>query len=120
MIRSMDPVLDNQRYIFTRVRENAVGALAPSAFALIHEAEGWTAILPATGEEDEPQYARITLMVSSALDGVGLTAAVASVLAANDIACNVVAALEHDHIFVPVAQGEGAVTALKELQAAAD
>lgn len=120
MIAGMEPVLDPVPYIFTRVREKAVGALAGSAFALVHEAEGWTAILPANGDSEGAQFARITLQVHSALEGVGLTAAVSTALAERSIACNVVAALEHDHIFVPAADAERALAALKELQAASD
>ena len=45
--------------------------------------------------------ARITLTGHSALDGVGLTAAVASALADAEIPCNMVAAFHHDHAFVP-------------------
>ena len=48
------------------------------------------------------------LQVHSALDGVGLTAAVAGALAAAGIACNVIAAFHHDHLFVPAARA-GAV-----------
>jgi hypothetical protein len=44
---------------------------------------------------------RIVLQVHSALDGVGLTAAVSAALCAEAIPCNVVAAYHHDHIFVP-------------------
>jgi len=43
----------------------------------------------------------ITLMVHSALDSVGLTAAVTRQLADEGISCNVVAGYFHDHLFVP-------------------
>jgi hypothetical protein len=49
----------------------------------------------------------LTLRVHSALDGVGLTAAVASALAEIGIPCNMVAAFHHDHAFVPEATGGG-------------
>ena len=61
----------------------------------------------------------ITLQVHSALDGVGLTAAVAGALAAQGIACNMVAAYHHDHAFVPEAQAEAALAVLLALQAGA-
>jgi hypothetical protein len=56
---------------------------------------------------------RITLTVHSALDGIGLTAAVSAELTAAGIPCNVVAALHHDHVFVPAAQAEAALAALR-------
>jgi SAM-dependent methyltransferase len=54
----------------------------------------------------------LTLTVPSALDGVGLTAAVAAALAARGIPANVVAALRHDHVFVPEAMAGAALDAL--------
>lgn len=45
----------------------------------------------------------MTLQVYSALEGVGLTAAVSQTLAEHDIPCNIVAAFQHDHVFVPSA-----------------
>jgi len=59
---------------------------------------------------------RIVLTANSALDGVGLTAAVASALAETDIPCNIVAAFRHDHVFVPSAMAERALAILKALQ----
>ncbi len=62
---------------------------------------------------------RIVLMVNSALDGVGLTAAAASALAKEGIPCNVVAAFRHDHIFAPSGMAERALEALEALQPSA-
>ena len=107
MLGGMAPVLDARRWAFV-----AVDGEAPAqAFALIREDEGLAAIVPA----DEGDFARITLMVYSALDGVGLTAAVARALAERGIACNVVAGLHHDHLFVPWERGEEALAVLQGL-----
>jgi hypothetical protein len=54
---------------------------------------------------------RIVLEVFSALDGVGLTAAVATALADEGIA-----AYHHDNVFVPKPMGRRAIRALKEVQ----
>ena len=43
----------------------------------------------------------ITLGIDSSLDSVGLTSAFSTKLAKAGISCNVVAAYNHDHIFVP-------------------
>jgi hypothetical protein len=59
----------------------------------------------------------ITLRVRSALDAVGLTAAVSTELAANGISCNIVAGYYHDHLFVPEDDADYAVALLRELSA---
>lgn len=62
------------------------------------------------------EAAWITLDVHSALDAVGFLAAVARALADVGVGCNAVAAYYHDHLFVPLADAERAVTALEALQ----
>jgi hypothetical protein len=79
------------------------------AFALVREEEGFTLIGPGEG------WARITLTVDSSLNAVGLTARVAAVLASHGIAANLVAGLHHDHLFVPWAQRQLALTLLRGL-----
>lgn len=110
MLAGMAPVLDAQRWDFVLVD----GEPPADAFALIREDEGTTAILP----QDRGAFARITLMVHSALDGVGLTAALAGALAARGIACNVVAGFHHDHLFVPWARRGEALDVLQRLSQA--
>jgi hypothetical protein len=61
----------------------------------------------------------ITLGVFSDLEGVGLTAAVAGALADREIPCNMVAALRHDHAFVPADRAEEALEVLEALSAGA-
>ncbi len=107
MLAGIAPVLDARRWAFLAVE----GAPPQDAFALIREDEGLAAILPA----DDGGFARITLMVYSALDGVGLTAAVASALAERGIACNVVAGFHHDHLFVPQERRDEALAILQRL-----
>src|SRR5688572_25115122 len=57
----------------------------------------------------------ITLTVHSSLEAVGLTAAFSKALSENGISCNVVAAMNHDHIFVPKKYGEKALSVLTKL-----
>ena len=104
MLAGMAPALDARRWALVLVE----GAPPADAFALIREDEGTTAIVA----DDSGDFARITLMVHSALDGVGLTAAVAGALAERGIACNVVAGIHHDHLFVPWERREEALEAL--------
>jgi hypothetical protein len=81
---------------------------------MFREDEGLSMILP--GDAGDPLAMRqITLDVHSALDGVGLTAAVSAALAAEGIPCNMVAAHHHDHVFVPAAMADRAVDLLRAL-----
>lgn len=109
MLAGMAPMLDAGRWAFTLND----GDPPADAFAIIREAEGTTAIMP----DPAGGFARITLMVHSALDGVGLTAAVAGALAEAGIACNVVAGFHHDHLFVPWARRDEALMILQRLAA---
>jgi hypothetical protein len=49
----------------------------------------------------EGLFSCISLDVHSSLEAVGLTAAVAGILADHEIPANVIAAYFHDHVFVP-------------------
>jgi uncharacterized protein len=107
MLAGMAPVLNARAWQFVLVE----GDPPKDAFALIREDEGTTVIVPGEGGE----FARITLMVHSALEGVGLTAAVSRALAAAGIACNVVAGFHHDHLFVPWERREEALALLRDV-----
>ncbi|WP_234036113.1 ACT domain-containing protein [Porphyrobacter sp. YT40] len=111
----MAPQLHPQPWRFDLLDEAKPTPELMKAFALIREEEGVTAIMPQEREGAAGDLARITLMVHSALDGVGLTAAVASALAEQGIACNVVAGFHHDHLFVPWERREAALEALQRL-----
>ena len=119
MIAAMAPRLDERRWRFVLVSPDTAPQLLGAAIGTFREDEGVTTIVPAELADElgieGPDFARITLMVNSDLEGVGLTAAVAGALAEVGIACNMVAALHHDHAFVPAARGEEALAALQEL-----
>ncbi len=122
MVAGMNPVLDPAEYVFCSTSDPALATEAsPLALSVFREREGLTVILAGSDAEKLGFPAalpmrRIELTVNSALDGVGLTAAVATALAAEDIPCNVVAAFHHDHLFVPAALAERALSALQALQ----
>lgn len=118
MIAQMAPRLDDQVWHFCATDDP--GALATSALARFDEDEGCSLILrhdeaQGAGLDRSLPMARITLQVHSALDGVGLTAAVATTLAEAGIACNMVAAFHHDHAFVPWSKRNEALELLKGL-----
>jgi ribosomal-protein-alanine N-acetyltransferase len=86
----------------------------------LRESEGVTAILRREiADRLSLTYkfvaAWITLNVYSSLEAVGLTARFSTALARNDIPANVVAGYHHDHIFVPVRDGQRAHDLLKHL-----
>ena len=116
MISGMAPELDDTIWHFCTGRE-----VDPSgARAVFEEAEGRSLVLPddlavVRGFDRSLPMARITLRVHSALDGVGLTAAVAGALAAAGIPCNMIAAYHHAHAFVPWETRAQAVETLQRL-----
>ena len=81
------------------------------AFALIREDEGLTVIRP----HPDGEWARISLKVHSSLSAVGLTVALSTALAKAGISANVVAALRHDHVFVPWNLRDEAIACLQSL-----
>lgn len=118
LIAGMRPVLDPRDWGYALGREGQ----APQAWAMIREDEGLTLIAPledlrAAGLTPSGPWARITLTVHSALEAVGLTAAVATALADRGISANVLAGWHHDHIFLPRAQADEAMAALRHLAA---
>ncbi len=116
MIAGMAPVRQPGRWAFC----TTAGPAHPAALATIREAEGLSQVLPfdvalALGQEGAMPMVLITLSVHSALDGVGLTAAVAGALAAAGIPCNMVAGFHHDHLFLPEALADQALRVLSRL-----
>lgn len=122
MIAGMRPEIIPGRWVFcTLARSRELSGAPSEALAGFQEAEGLSLVLPVERAERHgfkaggPVQACITLTVHSALDGVGLTAAVSGALAAEGIPCNMVAAFHHDHVFVPEAEAERALAALRDL-----
>ena len=121
MIAGMNPALMPGYCHFCTLTDPAlIAAAMPDALGTFHEAEGLSLILPevaaqALGLPLVGPMRQITLQVLSSLEGVGLTAAVAKLLADHGIACNMVAAYHHDHAFVPAADAERAVGLLQAL-----
>ena len=122
LLATLQPALHPGDYVLCAA---GPGAPVPAgALGWFREAEGLTLILPradadAQGFAYEYVAAWLTLAVHSSLATVGLTAAVAGALAAENISCNVVAAYYHDHLFVARADAERALGALRRLSARA-
>ncbi len=120
LLRTMRPVHHPGVYVFASVPAETDLA-GVSVISTFREAEGISIIV----EEEEARRANlpvifraawITLTVHSDLHAVGLTAAVAAALTAASISCNVVAAVHHDHLFVPVESAARALGCLQTLQ----
>lgn len=119
LLREMQPDLRDGHYVFCCVPPQEAKDHIASALCLFREEEGVTLILERSYAEGAglrfgPVMRCITLTVHSALEAVGLTAAVSAALTRHGISANVVAAYHHDHIFVPAGDAERALLALKE------
>jgi hypothetical protein len=118
LLSNMSPVLNDGAYVFTIVDTGIPEGLSP--VVTVREKEGLTLVLEkeqadSAGLEYDYVAAWITLEVHSALEAVGLTAAISSVLKDAGISCNVVAGYTHDHLFVPEDKAQQALEALGTL-----
>ena len=116
LLQNMRPERNPGEYVFCEV-DSFEQAEALQPVGMFQEKEGLTVILhreqaDAMSLSYSLVCAWITLTIHSSLEGVGLTAAVSRALAEENISCNVVAAYYHDHLFVPVEDGERAMKAL--------
>jgi hypothetical protein len=57
----------------------------------------------------------LTMQVHSALDAVGMTAAMSTALTEAGISCNVLAGYHHDHLLVPSDRADEAIAVLRRL-----
>lgn len=119
LLRDMRPDRRPGRFVFVTAPGLPPGV---DPVASVREDEGLSLVLnQADADRLELGYefvaAMITLRVHSALDAVGLTAAVATTLTEAGISCNVVAGHFHDHLFVPVERADDALDRLRALSA---
>ena len=116
----MGPRLNDGVYVFLSLPPSTnIGELDP--IATFREDESLSVIVEerraqAAGLPILFRAAWITLTVNSDLSAVGLTAALSGALADKGIGCNIIAAANHDHLFVPVELAGSAMAALEELQ----
>ena len=116
LLKSMKPELNAGEFVFCTVRSLDCYEMA-DIIGFFREREAVTIIIPKHladnwGLSYSFVAAWMTLTVHSALDAVGLTAAFAQALSAENISCNVVAAYFHDHIFVAQSDAEKAMAIL--------
>ncbi len=118
LLAGVSPRLNDGRYVYTQVQQRVPPGVDP--VVVVREDEGLTLVLAqeeadASGMPYEYVAAWITLEVRSALETVGLTAAVSRALAEAGISANVVAGFAHDHVFVPYERASDALRALDAL-----
>ncbi|MDK1474761.1 ACT domain-containing protein [Streptomyces sp. 549] len=119
LLRGLRPDLHPGAYVFVTLP----GGDQPAGLnpvVTVREAEGLTLVLPreeadASGLPYTYTAGWITLRVHSALEAVGLTAAVSAALEQAGLSCNVVAGYHHDHLFVPYERASVAIAVLEDL-----
>lgn len=117
LLANLDPQLYPDPWVFAVAPEVPAEA---QPFAIIREDEGATLVVTLAEAERlgltfDYVAARITLRIHSALEAVGMTAALACVLADVGLSCNVIAGCHHDHLFVPCGRRAEALEALRTL-----
>lgn len=119
LIKGMTPILNKGDFVFTTVKD--VSKISRNdTICEFKEEEGVTLVIEkqkadALKLDYEYIMAWITLKIHSALDAVGFTALFSTELAKNNISCNVIAAYNHDHIFVANEDAEIAMQVLTHL-----
>ena len=118
LLAQLQPALDPVEYAFVQRPAGASVPAGVEAFAQVREDEGVTLIVPvdeAKRQGWDPLFRcrRIVLRVHSALDAVGLLAAVTAWLTGSGIPANTISAACHDHLFVPVDLAEEALELLR-------
>lgn len=121
LLKSMRPTLKRGDYVFCTTKDTDIFK-ASDVLSFFREDEGITVILKKErADELELEYSFIaswiTLTIHSSLEAVGLTAAFASALSAENISCNVIAGYYHDHIFVDREDALRAIDTLDRLSA---
>lgn len=120
VLNSMQVVCDDLEYGFATLPAGT--DIDPKAvLGVFQEVEGLTLIatkgyLEGSKIAFEGPFAKLTIDVHTSLELVGLTAVLATKLAANNISANVVAAYYHDHVFVQYDLREKATRILNGLK----
>ena len=115
----LEPILHDGEYVFVNGKPG--GEIPSAAVAMFRESEGMTLVMRAADAEREGyeslfSAAWIEISANTELSGLGITAAFSRVLADAGISCNVFAANNHDHIFVPFDAAERALDLLDDVE----
>lgn len=121
LLAKLQPALDPTEYAFVQLAPGAALPGGVDPLATFREDEGTSLVVTAGEAADhglDNRYLcrRIVLQVHSALEAVGMLAAVAVRLTEAGIPSNVISAVEHDHLFVPADRTDEAMAVLAGLQ----
>jgi hypothetical protein len=124
LCRQMTPSIADGVFVYCTVSDFRIPEDV-EPICTFREAEGLTAIVSKSQAEAAGMpyvfpCRLVTLAVHSSLDAVGFLACITDRLASAGIACNVVAAFHHDHLFVPEARAEEALHVLLSLASEAN
>lgn len=119
MLASLSVSVRPGRFTIASITESV--ELGNGVEAVLREAEGYTVVATVKAAERNGWpvgfvAAWLTLDVHSALEAVGLTAAVATALGESGISCNVLAGYYHDHILVQADRADDAVRSIEGLR----
>jgi hypothetical protein len=123
LLAFLEPVQRAGTFVVAPVDDEAsLDTVAPEA--TVREDEGLTVVLrreqaDRLGIAYDYVAAWITLRVHSALDAVGLTAAISAALAEAGLSCNVIAGYHHDHLLVAAGRAPDAIAVLSALSSGA-
>jgi hypothetical protein len=120
LLHGLNPVLHPGEYVFCTVDSTEIPPDC-EPLAIFHEDEGMTLVLEKVQAEKigltvSFSCTWITLSIHSALNAVGLTAAVSGALTQQGIPCNIVAGYYHDHLFIPLEAADQAMRILRNLK----
>jgi len=121
LIRSMEPVLCDETYVFATVESGfTIDVLSP--LMTFREREGTTLIVTQQQAEDagiehEFRCRMITLNIHSSLEAVGFLARITRRLARLQMGVNPVSGFYHDHLFVPLDRADDALAELQLMSA---
>ncbi|MGE0501069.1 MAG: ACT domain-containing protein [Rhizobiaceae bacterium] len=124
LLASMRPSLRAETFVFVTLPPGMAIPAGVQPVMTFIEAEGPTLIIErdAAGRAGVAQAfpcRMITLEVHSSLEAVGFLAEITARLAAAGIPVNPVSAFHHDHLFIPDARAEEALTLIEILAAGA-
>lgn len=116
VLASLDAKIEG-RYVFTTGDKMPEGT---KVFACIHETAATTWVIDVAdasrlGIPTDECYTHISVGANTALNSVGVTAALTQTLATREIPCNVIAGFYQDHLFVPETKAGEAKAILKAL-----
>ncbi len=124
MLQQLNPVLEDEEYIFCCLPIKQAEELADQAAGWFNEQEGVTLILKKSLADSReldygPVFRKITLSIHSSLTAVGLLARVTGSLADAGLSVNVISGYYHDHLFLERDAANQALSILVKLSESA-